>query len=129
VSPRRARSIPVRRGRIETFSNPAPGRDYEIEHVAPEFTSVCPITGLPDFGTITVRYVPNRRCVELKSLKLYLNAYRNRGVFFEAVVNRILDDLVAAAAPRRMEVRGEFRVRGGIASTIVASHPGAPAED
>jgi 7-cyano-7-deazaguanine reductase len=121
-APRR-RSIPVRPGRLESFDNPAPGRDYEIEHVAPEFTSVCPVTGQPDFGTITVRYVPDRRCVELKSLKLYLVGYRDRGVFYEAVVNRILDDLVAALAPRRMEVVGEFRVRGGIASTVRAAHP------
>lgn len=116
-------SIRVRPGRLETFPNPAPGRDYEIAHVAPEFTSVCPVTGQPDFGTITVRYVPDRLCVELKSLKLYLGAFRDRGIFYEAVVNRILDDLVAALSPRRMEVVGEFRVRGGIASTVRAAHP------
>jgi 7-cyano-7-deazaguanine reductase len=119
----RRRSIPVRTGRLESFANPAPERDYEIEHVAPEFTSVCPVTGQPDFGTITVRYVPDRRCVELKSLKLYLVAFRDQGIFYEAVVNRILDDLVAALAPRRMEVEGVFRVRGGIGSTVRATHP------
>jgi 7-cyano-7-deazaguanine reductase len=111
---------------LETFPNPAPGRDYAIEHSAPEFTSVCPKTGQPDFGTIVVRYVPDRLCVELKSLKLYLFSFRDRGIFYEAVVNRILDDLVAALSPRRMEVRGEFRVRGGISSVVVATH-GAPA--
>jgi 7-cyano-7-deazaguanine reductase len=110
---------------LETFDNPAPGREYEIVHTAPEFTSVCPMTGQPDFGTITVRYVPDRRCVELKSLKLYFFAFRDLGIFYEAVVNRILDDLVGAVAPRRMEVRGEFRVRGGISSTVTATFPGA----
>jgi 7-cyano-7-deazaguanine reductase len=107
---------------LETFENPAPGRDYWIEHAAPEFTSVCPKTGQPDFGTIVVRYVPDRLCLELKSLKLYYFSFRDQGIFYEAVVNRILDDLVAACAPRRMEVRGEFRVRGGISSVVVATH-------
>ena len=108
---------------LETFDNPAPERDYEIVHTAPEFTSVCPITAQPDFGTIVVTYVPDRLCLELKALKLYFFGYRDRGVFYEAVVNRILDDLVAACAPRRMEVRGEFRVRGGISSVVTARHP------
>jgi 7-cyano-7-deazaguanine reductase len=108
---------------LETFDNPAPERDYEIVHTAPEFTSVCPITGQPDFGTIVVTYVPDRLCLELKALKLYFFGYRDRGVFYEAVVNRILDDLVRACAPRRMEVRGEFRVRGGISSVVTARHP------
>lgn len=108
---------------LETFENPAPGRDYEIVHTAPEFTSLCPMTGQPDFATIVVSYVPDRLCVELKSLKLYFHAYRDRGIFYEALVNRILDDLVAALAPRRLEVRGEFRVRGGISSVVVARHP------
>ena len=116
--------MPARRpSALETFDNPAPQRDYEIVHTAPEFTSVCPITGQPDFGTIVVTYVPDRLCLELKALKLYLFGFRDRGVFYEAVVNRILDDLVAACAPRRMEVRGEFRVRGGISSVVVARHP------
>jgi 7-cyano-7-deazaguanine reductase len=109
---------------VETFRNPAPERDYEIVHTAPEFTSVCPKTGQPDFGTIVVRYVPDRLCVELKSLKLYLTAFRDQGIFYEAVVNRILDDLADACAPRWMEVRGEFRVRGGISSVVVARREG-----
>lgn len=119
-APRRARDP---RSLLETFDNPAPDRDYEIVHTAPEFTSLCPVTGQPDFATVAVRYVPDRRCVELKSLKLYFFAFRDRGIFYEAVVNRILDDLVAACAPRRMEVRGEFRVRGGISSVVTASFP------
>ncbi|MCC7140365.1 MAG: NADPH-dependent 7-cyano-7-deazaguanine reductase QueF [Planctomycetes bacterium] len=119
-APRRAKEP---RALLETFPNPAPGRDYEIVHTAPEFTSLCPVTGQPDFATIVVRYVPDGRCVELKSLKLYFFAFRDRGIFYEAVVNRILDDLVAATAPRRMEVRGEFRVRGGISSVVTATFP------
>ena len=114
---------------LETFRNPA-RRPYAIEHTAPEFTSVCPMTGQPDFGTITVRYEPDARCVELKSLKKYLFSFRDRGIFYEAAVNEILDDLVAALSPRRIEVRGEFRVRGGISSVVTASWPppeaGAP---
>lgn len=108
---------------LETFPNPAPGRDYVIEHVAEEFTSLCPKTGQPDFGTITVRYVPDRTCVELKSLKLYYQGFRNRGIFYEAVTNRILDDLVTALAPRRMEVETRWRGRGGISSVVTARHP------
>ena len=108
---------------IETFANPAPDRDYEIVHVAPEFTSVCPMTGQPDFATITVTYVPDRRCVELKSLKLYFFGFRDQGIFYEAAVNRILDDLVAAMSPRRISVRGAFGVRGGISSVVTASWP------
>lgn len=107
---------------LETFPNPAPGRDYEIVHECPEFTSVCPKTGQPDFGKVTIRYVPEKLCVELKSLKLYLGSYRQEGVFYERVVNLILDDLIAACQPRRMEVVGEFNVRGGIGSTITARH-------
>ena len=110
---------------LETFENPAPQRDYEIVHTAHEFTSLCPVTGQPDFARIVVTYVADGLCVELKSLKLYLHAYRQRGVFYEALVNQILDDLVAALAPRRMEVRGEFTVRGGISSVIVARREGA----
>ncbi len=108
---------------LETFKNPRQGRDYEIVHTAHEFTSLCPLTGHPDFAELTVRYVPGATCVELKSLKLYLQAYRTQGVFYEALVNKILDDLVAALAPVRLEVRGEFRGRGGISSVIVARHP------
>jgi len=107
---------------LETFENPHPGRDYVITHVAPEFTSVCPKTGQPDFGTIEIEYVADRLCVELKSLKFYLQGFRNTGVFYEDVVNRILDDLVAALAPRRMKVTGRFTPRGGMHSTIVACH-------
>lgn len=117
---------PAKGDRLETFANPAPGRDYEIVHSAPEFTSMCPMTGQPDFATMTVTYVPDRLCVELKSLKLYFHAFRDRGIFYEAVVNRILDDLVAAVAPRRMTIRGEFRARGGISSVVTASHDARP---
>jgi 7-cyano-7-deazaguanine reductase len=106
---------------LETFPNRHAGRDYTVQHVCPEFTSMCPKTGQPDFGTIRVTYVPDRLCVELKSLKLYLHGYRNQGVFYEDVVNVILDDLVAAVRPRRMTVEGEFRVRGGISSVVTAS--------
>lgn len=108
---------------LETFPNPRPERDYTIEIDCPEFTSVCPNTGQPDFGTITVRYVPEATCIELKSLKLYLFEYRDRGIFYEAVVNTILDDLVAACSPRKLEVRGDFRPRGGISTSVVARHP------
>ncbi len=108
---------------LETFPNPRPERDYTIQIDCPEFTSVCPKTGQPDFGTITVRYVPEATCIELKSLKLYLVEYRDRGIFYEAVVNTILDDLVAACGPRKMEVRGDFRPRGGISTSVVARHP------
>ena len=108
---------------LETFDNPRPERDYEIVIRCPEFTSVCPKTGLPDFGTITIRYVPDGACVELKSLKLYLIGYRNRGIFYEAAVNAILDDLAKACRPRRMEVEGAFTARGGITTTVVARTP------
>lgn len=107
---------------LETIPNPSPKRDYEIRFETPEFTCLCPRTGQPDFATIRIRYVPDARCVELKSLKLYLWSYRNEGAFHEAVVNRILDDLVAALSPRRMVVEGDFLVRGGIHTTIRASH-------
>ncbi len=108
---------------LATFPNPAPGRDYEVRFECPEFTCVCPLTGQPDFATIVIRYVPDELCVELKSLKLYLWSFRDEGSFHEAVTNRILDDLVAALAPRRLTVLGEFNVRGGIATTVEASHP------
>lgn len=113
--------------KLEVFDNPRPGRDYIIRHVCPEFTSVCPITGLPDFGTITIEYVPDRLCVELKSLKYYLFGFRQQGIFYEAVVNQILDDLVEVLHPRRIQVTGTFNVRGGISSTVVAEFPGSPA--
>ena len=109
--------------KLDTFPNPRPERDYEIEIRAPEFTSMCPKTGLPDFGEIIVRYVPGARCVELKALKYYLLDYRNRGIFYESATNQILDDLVAACAPRRMTVTGAFTARGGITTTVVAEVP------
>ena len=107
---------------LETFPNPRPERDYEIEIRCPEFTSLCPKTGLPDFGEIVIRYVPDRACIELKALKYYLIDYRNQGIFYEAATNRILDDLVAACQPRRMTVTGAFSVRGGITTTVTAEY-------
>ena len=111
---------------LDAFDNPRPERDYEIQFVFPEFTSVCPVTGQPDFATITVRYIPDRRCVEMKSLKLYFFSYRNKGIFYEGVVNTILDDLVAVLKPRYMRVVGEFAVRGGTAGTVTAEHGARP---
>jgi len=108
---------------LETFDNTHPARDYEIVFDCPEFTSICPVTGQPDFGKITITYIPDGKCVESKSLKLFLFAFRNHGAFHEEVVNLILDRLVAACAPRRAEVLGEFRPRGGIAITVKASFP------
>jgi 7-cyano-7-deazaguanine reductase len=110
---------------LETFPNQFPQRDYEIEVTCPEFTAVCPKTGQPDFGTIIIRYIPGESCIELKSLKLYLVDYRNRGIFYEHSINTILDDLVAACRPRRMRVIGQFTPRGGISSTITASYEAA----
>jgi 7-cyano-7-deazaguanine reductase len=107
---------------LKTFPNPRPGRDYEIAFECPEFTCVCPMTGQPDFATIRIRYVPGALCVELKSLKLYLWSYRSEGAFHEDVTNRILDDLVAAIAPKEMTVVGDFSVRGGIHTVVTASH-------
>jgi len=107
---------------LETFDNPQPERDYTIRIRVPEFTCLCPKTGQPDFATIHLEYVPDRRCVELKSLKLYIWSFRDEGAFHEAVTNRILDDLVAACAPRFMRVSAEFNVRGGIYTTVVAEH-------
>ena len=106
---------------IATFPNPRPERDFEIAITCPEFTSVCPLTGLPDFGEIRVTYVPDARCIELKALKYYLLDYRNRGIFYEAATNQILDDLVAACQPRRMTVVGDFSVRGGIKTMVTAT--------
>ena len=110
---------------LETFDNPRPERDYEIRFECPEFTCLCPLTGQPDFATLQICYVPDRRCVELKSLKLYLWSYRDRGAFHEAVINEILDDLVAATAPRSMTVEGDFYVRGGIRTVVTATHTAA----
>ena len=107
---------------IETFPNPRPERDYEIAIDCPEFTSLCPKTGLPDFGEIRITYVPDARCIELKSLKYYIIAFRNRGIFYEHVTNEILDDLVAAIRPRRMTVVGDFSVRGGIKTVVTAAY-------
>ncbi len=107
---------------LETFPNPKPERDYEILLDAPEFTCLCPKTGQPDYATLHVAYVPDEKCVELKSLKLYLWSFRDEGHFHEDVTNRILDDLVAAVAPRHMTIEAEFYVRGGITTTIVATH-------
>lgn len=111
---------------LETFPNPNREREYTIEIVCPEFTSLCPKTGQPDFGTLTFNYVPKDSCVELKSLKLYLQRFRNVGSFYEAVVNRLLDDFVQVAQPRRVTVTGLFTPRGGITTKVTASHP-APA--
>ena len=107
---------------LETFENPAPQRDYAIRHIAPEFTSRCPMTGQPDFGTVIVEYVPDKLCVELKSLKLYLQSFRDEGIFYEAVTNRILDELVALLKPRRIEIRTRWNVRGGMCSRVVAGY-------
>ncbi|MGA2669766.1 MAG: preQ(1) synthase [Ignavibacteria bacterium] len=107
---------------LETFDNSYEGRDFLIIHKTNEFTSICPRTGQPDFGTITITYIANKKCVELKSLKYYLQAYRNEGIFYENVTNRILDDLVKNLKPKWMEVRGEFSIRGGLQSIIVATY-------
>lgn len=107
---------------LETFENPSPERDYTIRMTIPEFTCLCPKTGQPDFATLKLEYVPEQRCVELKSLKLYVWSYRDQGAFHEAVANRILDDLVAATAPRFMRLAAQFAVRGGIHTTVVAEH-------
>lgn len=111
---------------LESFPNPAADRDYEISFEAPEFTCVCPKTGQPDFATIRIQYVPDRLCVELKSLKLYLWSYRDEGAFHEAVTNQILDDLVRAVKPRHMQVEGDFYVRGGIHTVVRATYKKAP---
>ncbi len=111
---------------LVTFDNPNPERSYEIRFECPEFTCLCPMTGQPDFATISIYYVPDKLCVELKSLKLYLWSYRNEGAYHEAVTNKILDDLVAVLAPRELEVEGDFLVRGGIHTVITARHPDTP---
>lgn len=111
---------------LEFFDNPRPERHYEIQFDCPEFTCLCPKTGQPDFATLRIRYVPDARCVELKSLKLYLWSFRDEGHFHEAVTNRILDDLVALTAPRWMEIEGDFYVRGGIRTVVVVRHGKKP---
>jgi 7-cyano-7-deazaguanine reductase len=110
---------------LETFANPRPGRDYEINMECPEFTCICPRTGQPDFATIRIRYVPDQLCIELKSLKLYLWSFRNEGAFHEAVINEILDHLVDSCRPKAMTVIGDFNVRGGIHTTITAEYKSA----
>ena len=107
---------------VETFPNPAPERNYTIRHVAPEFTSVCPVTGQPDFGTVIIEYVADAVCVELKSLKFYLQSFRNEGIFYEAVTNRILDELAGVLKPRSLRVETQWTPRGGLHSTIVAEY-------
>ena len=111
---------------LETFDNSYPNRDYQIEIVCPEFTSVCPVTGQPDFGTLTFQYVPDRLCVELKSLKLYLQQFRNEGIFYENITNRILDDLVELLRPRRMKLTASFTPRGGISTSVVVQYLADP---
>ena len=119
--------MPARPSRqLEAFPNPRPGRDYEISFEVPEFTCLCPKTGQPDFATLRIRYVPDRLCVELKSLKLYVWSFRDEGHFHEDVTNRILDDLVGLLAPREMTVVGDFNVRGGIHTVVTAAHPPKP---
>lgn len=113
------------RNLLEAFENQFPHRDYKIEIVAPEFTSVCPKTGQPDFGTVTIAYTPASKCVELKSLKFYLQSFRNEGIFYENITNVILEDLVAALAPRWMKVAIAFNARGGITETVTAQHAAA----
>jgi 7-cyano-7-deazaguanine reductase len=108
---------------LESFDNPNPGRDYTICIRIPEFTSVCPKTGQPDFGTVTVTYVPDDLCIELKSLKFYMQSFRNQGIFYEALVNRILSDLSSLLAPRSMTVKGDFTPRGGISTSVEAHFP------
>ena len=110
------------RNTLETFENQFPGRNYRIEIVCPEFTSVCPKTGQPDFGVLTITYVPDRKCVELKSLKLYLQQFRNEGIFYEHVSNRILDDLVAVVEPREMTLVAAFSARGGITTNVTVRY-------
>ena len=107
---------------LDTFPNRYPGRSYDIVINCPEFTSVCPKTGLPDFGTIIIEYVPDKLCIELKSFKYYLLAYRNQGMFYENVVNKILDDLVKALKPKKITVTGSFTARGGINTSVIAKH-------
>ena len=107
---------------LQTFPNPAPSRDFVIEHTHHEFTSLCPMTGHPDFANVTVRYIADKKCVELKSLKLYFHAYRNAGIFFEAVTNQICDDLAAVLSPRSLTVISDWKARGGFTSVVTASY-------
>jgi 7-cyano-7-deazaguanine reductase len=113
------------RSLLETFDNQFPDRDYQIDIVAPEFTSVCPRTGQPDFGSMTISYTPDKKCVELKSLKFYLQSFRNEGIFYEHVTNTILDDLAAVLQPRWMKITAAFTARGGITTTVTAKYAAA----
>lgn len=115
-------TMPNFRDKLETFENQFPQRDYRIEVVCPEFTSVCPKTGQPDFGTLTITYIPAEQCVELKSLKLYLQSYRNEGIYYENITNVILDDLVAVLSPRWLQLKADFHARGGITETVTVEH-------
>jgi 7-cyano-7-deazaguanine reductase len=119
----RPRVVTAPQRTLETFDNPNPERDYEIRFECPEFTCLCPLTGQPDFATIRISYTPDKTCVELKSLKLYLWSFRDQGAFHEAVTNQILDDLLQALKPRKCEVVGDFLIRGGIHTVVVARHP------
>lgn len=107
---------------LEVFNNAYPERDYLVVHTAPEFTSVCPKTGQPDFATMVIEYIPDKLCIELKSLKYYLNSFRNDGIYFESVTNKILEDLVNVCKPRFMQITAQFNVRGGISSTVKAEY-------
>src|SRR5512139_2725308 len=111
---------------LEAFDNSFPKRNYLIVHTANEFTSLCPKTGQPDFGIITISYIANKKCIELKSLKYYLQSFRNEGIFYEDVINRILEDLVSAVKPKWMEIKGDFSVRGGLNSSVIASYGKKP---
>ena len=110
---------------LEVFENPYPGRDYRIETICPEFTSLCPKTGQPDFGTLTITYIPDKKCVELKSLKFYLQSFRNQGIFYEHVTNTVLDDLVAVIEPRWMKIVAAFNARGGMTESVTAKYTAA----
>lgn len=112
----------IKKNKLQTFKNQYAHRDYVIEMNCPEFTAVCPKSGFPDFGTIFIKYIPDQKCIELKSLKLYINAYRDVGIFHEEVVNKILEDLVAACQPRWMSVSGDYNVRGNIKTVVTAEH-------
>lgn len=111
---------------LETFPNPHPNRDYTIEHIAPEFTSVCPKTGQPDFGTVRLTYIPDKFCVELKSYKMYLQSFRNTGIFYEDITNRLLNDLIKILNPRSITITTQWTPRGGLHSTITATYPSPP---
>ncbi len=115
----------IAENRLESFGNRSPGRDYTVQFTIPEFTCICPKTGFPDFATLNVRYIPGPRCVELKSLKLYINGFRDQGMFHEEVANRVLDDLVSLLDPRYCEVVGDFNVRGNIKTVVTAVHRSA----